>query len=1074
MIKSLLTSAVLAAMCASPLLAATNDPAAGQDPLYTAIYIAPTINGQSVPQGTDIEFVAYMDGNSYSTSEITYSADGMAMVVLQVPGDEDDLGKFIDLHVVYSNVEYVWNGEIKWEGETGQPRRIPMNIQTLDQYEKITLQKESYYLNAGTNETVDLADAVLLNGQMGLSRLNPTPVVSVEKQGTSTDITIDGSVVKAVNSTSPDGVEVKVSVGGLSTTTMIYPYFNVSAITMSDVYVEVGETVNLLDNVTFTLSGSGVTKKANEFCAPKVEFDLGNYVDYAKIEGSMLTAEKATSPEGVYVGVEVKEHIQFDAPSNQNGLLTGAPLYITPFHYPITNVKLEDVTVEKGQTVDLLNYVSFLVNSGANDNGVWMALSDMNYKPTLRFNVENAEIAEINGTELTALKSTDFQGIKLEVYATHEDIVAANSPLHAEAKLYVTPFLQIIDKVGFKKDLYSLNLSDNASVNLLNELVFTVYTTPEDVKEVSYAELENKPTLRWGTTDDAVEISQAGVASAKAKTGIEGAKIAVTVANTQLGATTQVRVSPYIFQFNEFAVRWTQETLDLTVGDEKDLMDYLEFCVITGTVYDEAGQFVEYKTEWLKADQLGNDLSDLDIYTQYGDALSIEGTILTALDAVEGAEVVVFLNNDAILKVNVKAQVIPVESISLTVDQIRMGKDDYMELSFTVLPENADFDPELLSFYAIPEEGNYMEMWGEQLTVSLQNGRVGAYARYAGEGTLYVSYNEEPMTEVPVCIGSKYEIPAGWSWISLYNVDADQATIEGADENIFGGNLLELRSQTKSTMVDSEFGYFGNLLTVGNGAYHALTAEENSALVFGNRNFESQSLYAGYTWVYYPYQISATLGALAETFDVLSEGDMLITKTGFAVKTNGDWSNDLTIEAGESFIVKAETAATLTWYEEWNLPYESGYNAASRRNASVWQYDATKFANNMCVIGRIDSNSTDLQVGAFVGDECRGEGRMVEIDGERYFFITVQGKAGEKVSFRAYDGMNYENLQTEVKFTNVMGTLSEPVYLGAASVSGIESITVGNSQSSAYDLMGRQTTAERGLLIKGSKAQLLK
>ena len=75
------------------------------------------------------------------------------------------------------------------------------------------------------------------------------------------------------------------------------------------------------------------------------------------------------------------------------------------------------------------------------------------------------------------------------------------------------------------------------------------------------------------------------------------------------------------------------------------------------------------------------------------------------------------------------------------------------------------------------------------------------------------------------------------------------------------------------------------------------------------------------------------------------------------------------------------------------------------REASVWNFDGSRFANTMAIIGQLEMNddASDYTIGAFVGDECRGEGKVV--NGTAY--ISVVGEAGETVSINASADATY-------------------------------------------------------------------
>ena len=143
------------------------------------------------------------------------------------------------------------------------------------------------------------------------------------------------------------------------------------------------------------------------------------------------------------------------------------------------------------------------------------------------------------------------------------------------------------------------------------------------------------------------------------------------------------------------------------------------------------------------------------------------------------------------------------------------------------------------------------------------------------------------------------------------------------------------------------------------------------------------------------------------------------------------------------------------------------HNAPSRER-SVWEYDGSKYANTMAVIARIDIvNHEDYTIGAFVGDECRGEGRFIN----DLAFISVVGEAGEAVTFRLFNKLTdeYVDLDREVEFAGMVGTVKAPITMGTMEgTTGIVDINTidSNSIEAIYDIAGRKVeNAEGGIYI---------
>lgn len=128
--------------------------------------------------------------------------------------------------------------------------------------------------------------------------------------------------------------------------------------------------------------------------------------------------------------------------------------------------------------------------------------------------------------------------------------------------------------------------------------------------------------------------------------------------------------------------------------------------------------------------------------------------------------------------------------------------------------------------------------------------------------------------------------------------------------------------------------------------------------------------------------------------------------------------------------------------------------AAQMMRANHWEPDPYQFADNMNVIGVIEINgieqtSTQLEIGAFCGDECRGSEMLAYYVGlDRYMvFLTLYGQYGHTFDFRLYDHASQRELNltppATIQFVanNIIGSLSEPYvfsFTGSTCVIGAE------------------------------------
>ena len=137
---------------------------------------------------------------------------------------------------------------------------------------------------------------------------------------------------------------------------------------------------------------------------------------------------------------------------------------------------------------------------------------------------------------------------------------------------------------------------------------------------------------------------------------------------------------------------------------------------------------------------------------------------------------------------------------------------------------------------------------------------------------------------------------------------------------------------------------------------------------------------------------------------------------------------------------------------------------ASAEERFVWKYDGSKFANTMAIIAKVNvENCEDYTVGAFVGDECRGEGKFIN----GLAFISVSGDAGETVTFRLYNRISREfvDLDCELEYTGIAGSVKAPVIMstieGTTGIIDINSVD-SNSIEAIYDLSGRKVERMTG------------
>jgi len=471
-----------------------------------------------------------------------------------------------------------------------------------------------------------------------------------------------------------------------------------------------------------------------------------------------------------------------------------------------------------------------------------------------------------------------------------------------------------------------------------------------------------------------------------------------------------------------------------------------------------------------------------------------------------------------------------VTGLALNIDRLDLNTNEKYTIKmsdFTVTPADAWFHQDNLTIQADLQSAEGDENSIAMLVVDHQEAgedeqgtpipaeeewRIVGFTPY--EYTLSIDYSNDGLDEVeiiiPVSVTQKMTLAAGWNWVGFpYELALDENNPNKFFNDIAG--FKEMRSRSAVLHKDPSIGLFGDLnsanLTPGMGFRLNVTeasdlnlkvkVQEPSPAALTEQWYQAArdvEVNAGWNWISSP---------LARVYDIntamptLNEGDVIKSRTGVSTLTrdaNTDqliWEGQVeNIVPGECYLLKATIGSVMHWKASVNIgePSETYVAdiinpapAAAPKNAKaqpVWMYDTHRFANNMGIIAVMDEEMADesrYTMGAFVGSECRGEGKLVN----GRWYITAGGEKGEQVSLRLFDretGETYtisaEGSQT-MPFAELSGAYNAPVLLVKGAPTGISEV-VNRQQSedgAAYDLSGRRlnTIPQRGVYIQNGR-----
>ena len=435
---------------------------------------------------------------------------------------------------------------------------------------------------------------------------------------------------------------------------------------------------------------------------------------------------------------------------------------------------------------------------------------------------------------------------------------------------------------------------------------------------------------------------------------------------------------------------------------------------------------------------------------------------------------------------------IPLQGFIVSIDPLVAGQTGQLQL--TPIPAEATFriNDLPLNFEGTSDLGtwntiSYELVSREPITYKVVSTIPCQYQFSIGDIPLYQIDGETPFSGFEVA--APLNLKEGWQWRTNNYGDVTVSDFG----HIYGNNaLIEIRTEENLLYNDPAWGYYGTLMEAGlpqEMPYKVLMAKQlNSRLTKGHyTSGYSVTVNDGWTWIPSPYYFDRQLTAVFDP-SRLPEGLVIISKERGSAEWDGtEWIGDLQVlPANESFLCYAETEnpLTLTYRPEAEIAHDNDKalveTPASARSFFItdkpWHYDATRFRDNMTMVMQLPQleHPADYSIGAFVGNECRGEGHFVT--GLRhalgYFFTTIHCYEGERISFRLYhlpSGHQYTIDQTIISTGLRLGSLREPMSFTsegqATAISGASASFPHIEQT--YDLMGRKVrSTQRGLLLQ--------
>lgn len=817
------------------------------------------------------------------------------------------------------------------------------------------------------------------------------------------------------------------------------------SIVQPEVRVKVGAEFNLLDHITFEPANANI---------PEMNWTMGQGEkenEYASIKGNTFKALKST---GKYGWVNVSPNLLGMKPTGQYTKVSVRVIQ------PATSIELRDeykngITVNLGDTAALNTVLR---------SGYTTAPADCNEELTWKSNDETAILPMI-GSDIGK-----FNPVKTGTYT----MTLSGENASVDLKVTVIKPVEYINPVGRVKEI-KMYIGDN----LLSILPSGYKVMPEDAtdRSVHYEVLPNYNQDQEFKYNEILEDNGSEGIFAR-KPG--RARIAIiSNQNPQATCTYEVIVKdgPTNITFKQEEMTFLMPIKDTDKWDisedirnniimtpswpkyeEYESYDIAQSNLDISSLTDAVKLYYDFKKDSLSASVVKVGEGWIDI------SYSSERTIATE----EG------LRNDE-YEISNHFHVTIMESLKgFKVDgYVDMVSTETRDFVLTPDPVGAEVDPSRVEVTITPD--SYVsEEWKSMVEIVPTDETMLNYTirpHSVGRATISVKLDGVEVATSHVEIGQRYMQKAGWKWASLYGGGVRW----NSPEYELGNVVEEIRSEDALLHNDPEYGYFGDIYSLESGTCYKIKVKEEEPGLLDLRIMYTgayedmrthRQIVPMWNWLGNPYQYDHDINSVFSTEDAYANkfnvGDRIVSKDdGFAEYNGEKWTGTLTtLHAGLGYMYfnAGSENVDMEYLREGSMPQGTPVMNAPQHKQSVWTYNSAPFADNMTIVADLgnDYSAERFTVGAFVGDECRGEGEM--IDGK--CFITVHADKGETISFKLHDAVSGEmrTINEQMPFAKMAGSLRAPQRLTVGGI--VTGITAADIASSGIAVVDGQITVQ--------------
>lgn len=828
------------------------------------------------------------------------------------------------------------------------------------------------------------------------------------------------------------------------------------SIVQPEVRVKVGAEFNLLDYITFEPANANI---------PEMDWTMGQGEkenEYASIKGNTFKALKST---GKYGSVSVSPNLWGMKPTGQYTKVSVRVIQ------PATSIELRDeykngITVNLGDTAALNTVLR---------SGYTTAPADCNEELTWKSSDETAIRPMTSESDLGK-----FEPVKTGTYT----MTLSGENASVDLKVTVIKPVEYIEMVGSVKTIKMF-----VGENLLNILPSGYKVMPEDATDRSVHYEVNQSFSDQGVYEDGdgaykyTDIfGDLYFNEGDEMIALKPGRVRVTINSTQNSRAyceyeVIVKRGPTSITFKQEEMTFLMPRKDT---DKWDISEDIRNNIIMTPSWPKYDEYEEYDIAQ----------SDLDIrsytkavklyYNFEKDSLSAsidsigQGWIDVSYSSERTIATEEGLQNDE-YRISNHFNITILESFKgFKVDgYVEMVSTETRDFVLTPDPVDAEVDPSRVEVTITPDSYVSEEWKSIVEIVPTDENKLNYTIRphSVGRAIISVKLDGVEVATSHVGIGQRYMQKAGWKWASLYGGGVRW----NSPEYELGNVVEEIRSEDALLHNDPEYGYFGDINRLESGTCYKIKVKEEEPGLLDLRIMYTgayedmrthRQIVPMWNWLGNPYQYDHDINSVFSTEDAYANkfnvGDRIVSKdNGFAEYNGEKWTGTLTtLHAGLGYMYfnAASDTIDMEYLRESLMPQGTPVMNAPQHKQSVWTYNSAPFADNMTIVADLgnDYSAERFTVGAFVGDECRGEGEM--IDGK--CFITVHADKGETISFKLHDAVSGEmrTINEQMPFAKMAGSLRAPQRLTVGGI--VTGITAADIASSGIAIVDGQITVQ--------------